>query len=164
MIFTKETLKDYPHLKDIPSTNDWDCSFTCQGKITKDFYKYVVEYFSMCEMSIYAIYVPLTRIADHNDWNLIKIQGCTHCGNDLRLEVLESIHQTELWIKNKKYNHWIPPIVPTKELEGNEYSNIVCHALGVNDIDNYKNKPVPFYDEAKGLFPDGLNWVHIKIG
>lgn len=163
VIFTKEMLEGL-NLKNPPTTNILDFTFMCNGRITKDFYKYIIAHFDSLEMYLYAIFIPTVRVSDHNDWMPIKIEGCTHCGNKLRLEALSSKEQTEIWIKARDYDHWLPPIVPTSELEGNECYKIWCHALGVKDINEYRNKPVPSYSEAKELFPDGLNWVHIKIG
>jgi hypothetical protein len=39
---------------------------------------------------------------------------------------------------------------------------LLCH--GVKNINEYKNKPIPTLEEAKELFDNELNWVHIKIG
>jgi hypothetical protein len=163
MIFTKEML-EHSNIANLPTTNELDCSYMCEGKLNKNFYRCLVDHFSRVELPIYAVYVPLTRIADHNEWNPIKLQGCSCCGNDLRLEALTASEQQEIWIENEKYDCWMPRIVPCEDFEGWECGKIWCHALGVKNVNEYKNKPILSFNEAKELFPDGLNWVHIKIG
>jgi hypothetical protein len=88
-----------------------------------------------------------------------------YCGKvDLIIACSCTLEQYDIWIENSKDGYWMPKIIPCKELEGMEYNKIYCHALGVKNIKEYIDKPILSFAEAKEMFPDGLNWVHIKLG
>jgi hypothetical protein len=164
MIFNKEIFEkaNLSHLNDLPTTNYYDTSCICQGKINLELYKIIGEYYSHLHMNTYVIYIPVARLLDHQEWFPLNFEGCIKCGEGFKLRDLISIDdKLELVIKRTGET---VPIIPTIELSGINYGQIFCHALGVNDINEYKNKPIPSYSEAKELFPEGLNWMHIKIG
>jgi hypothetical protein len=154
MIFTKETFKGF-NIINPPTCNEL-IVMPFDGRINRLMYEVILEHFSRLDLITYVIYVPTSRIHDHYFWEPVRIN---EYNNNFELNT------------NSKFNfklvvddvNWNPRIIPT-QIEGEICNQIWCHAIGVSNIDKYKYEKIPSYEKAKEIFPEGLNWVHVKIG
>lgn len=154
MKFTKE-IYEGTNIYNGPTCNEL-IVIPFDGRISRLMYEVLLNHFSILNLVTYVIYVPSSRIYDHYSWEPIRIQ---EENNQFTLNTNSKLN-FKICINDIEWN---PKIIPT-QIEGEICDKIWCHAIGVNNIADYKDKPIPSYEKAKELFPEGLNWVHIKIG
>ena len=126
--FNTDVMQLDPKLKNIPTTNDLDFSTTCSGKITKDFYKGIVDHFARLGLNIRKVYVPAVRLGDHLDW--VSVSG-GQTDDVLAKDTIPASVQEKIW-QTGGLNlgaSWIPEIQPSNVLEGEEAKSIYCYVV-----------------------------------
>lgn len=71
--FTNNTWVLDPAIQDAPTTNDLNLVATCNGRITKDLFKAIVQHFDSMEKEVIAVFVPAARRHDALDW--VSVSG-----------------------------------------------------------------------------------------
>lgn len=143
-----------PKLKNIPTTNDLDFSATCNGKITKDFYKGIVDHFARLNLRIRKVYVPAVRLGDHLDW--VSVSGA-QTDDVLASETIPASVQEKIW-QSGGLNlgaSWIPEIQPSNVLEGETEDEIYCYVVTDQPIGYAFEKPeidIVYTNDSDPLF------------
>lgn len=123
-------------IKNAPTTNDLDFASDCEGKLTKDFYIGIVDHFARLGKQIRKVYIPAVRIVDHMDW--VSVSGTdVGAGDTVHPEVQRKIWQSGGLNLGAS---WIPEIVPTNMLEG-EDGDVYCFVQTAEPTGIYYKKP-----------------------
>jgi hypothetical protein len=62
-----------PAIQDAPTTNDLNLVATCNGRITKDLFKAIIQHFDSMEKQVIAVYVPASR--RHDALDFVSVSG-----------------------------------------------------------------------------------------
>ena len=138
-----------PKIKNAPTTNDLDFSAACDGKITKDFYKGIMDHFARLNLKIFNVDIPAVRLQDHLDWVSVS-------GDDIGAqETIPSNVQAKIW-ESGGLNlgaGWIPKISPTNVLEGEESGSIYCWVTATEPVGFMYTKPELDYTKTDDRDP-----------
>lgn len=119
-------------IKNPPTTNDIDLRGTCNGKITKNLFRAIINHGARMEKGVRAVYLPAARRGDEFDW--VSVSGAdVNALATVPVSVAE-----EIWRSGQlPSGALIPPCVYTNRLEGENPDGIYTYAV-------YGNEPLGF--------------------
>lgn len=113
-------------IKNAPKGNLLDLSSVCNGKITKDFYAAITQYFALINRSVRAVYAPALRKIDLYDW--VSVSGTdVNAANTVPAAI-----QEQIWMNGSANGALMAPTVWTNTLEG-DTANADVYAYAVAD-------------------------------
>ena len=134
-------------IKNPPTTNDFDLRATCNGKVTKNLFRAIVNHGARMEKKCRAVYIPAARRGDEFDWVAVT-------GNDINaLATVPASVVEEIWRTGQlPSGALIPPVVYTNRLEGESPNGIYVYAVYGNEpLGYFYQKPEIHYTETESV-------------
>lgn len=146
-----------PRIKNAPTTNDFDLSSTCNGKVTPALFRAIINHFARMEKGVRGVYLPAARRGDEFDW-------VTFDASDVAaIAKAPEGYIEDIWRSGKlPSGALIPPCVYTNRLEGETADGIFCYAVSddPNGIGYFYQQPDAHYVET---LSDRTFWETYKV-